>query len=103
MSCASGPQAFWVAERGEAALLPDLPLPFLTDHSGNSGTPATPYPSQPHQPRPVNRHTWQPLLGEGLWGTGDSLEQRPSLCLCLAQWEAVLPQAMLWGSLRTQG
>lgn len=66
----------------------------------------TPDPSQPHQPRPVDRHTWQSVWGEGPWGTGQAPlgpEQPPFLCLCLAQREAILPQAMLWGSIWTQG
>lgn len=33
---------------------------------------STPDPSQLHQSRLVDRHTWQPVWGEGLWGMGEA-------------------------------
>lgn len=90
----------------EAALLPDLLFPCLPDHNGSSGMPA--HPSL--LPAPAAQASRQTHLaacpGEKPVGHRRAPlgpKQSSSLCLCLAQRKAVLPQAMLWGSLWTQG
>ena len=111
LSCAGGPGAFrWGGERSNAVFWPALALSPV--HSGNSSMSAYPPPSRPHQP---HQASGQIHLATGLEGrpvghrrtppppNAFSPEQPSFLCLCLAQREAVLPQAMLWGSLRTQG
>lgn len=42
----------------EAALLPDLLLPFFPDYSGSSAMPAHPYPPSPTSPG-QEADTWQ--------------------------------------------
>uniref|UniRef100_A0A8C4L1C9 LIM zinc-binding domain-containing protein n=1 Tax=Equus asinus asinus TaxID=83772 RepID=A0A8C4L1C9_EQUAS len=106
LSCASGPHAFWGGrEDSSTAPPPALALSPCPHWQFQHASPPL-HLSQPNQHRTADGHTQQPILGKGLWDTGEALlgpGQPPSLCLCLAQWEAVLPQAMLWDSLRTQG
>lgn len=104
LNCADRSRALW-GRVGKQLCFLTCSFPFSLATVAILACQLTLHSSHSLQPRPVDSHTWQPVLGKSLWGTGEALlvpKQSSSLCLYLAQRKAVLPQTMLWGSLWTQ-